>query len=278
MCVYRWRTTINLAGKDSHLGILRSSCHCKSQVLSKRVSEGTNLLIVLGPVYSDTECTSEEFPRPLDADTKKRYMMKLPDLFRRIVINRAENTTNKTSNGFGSDCLKESRFDTYDASSPSSSSAASSASSASQLCVCAVWHGMQKIFFPRSSIAVHQLSKEHRLDYRDVVNSVRSSAEQDALSVGKAEMLCMSFKRTCGDRSQNEACRFSFATALSLVRQEDVEKMTDGTPLVRFMDPAGGYWNSRLYFLVEFEHQTYSHVSGSSPMSQLAAMSRSSIS
>ena len=84
--------------------------------------------------------------------------------------------------------------------------------------------------------------------------------EQNTLPMGEslpsycaAEMLCMSLKRTCGDRSQNEACCFSFATALSLVRQEDVEEMTDGTPLVRFIGPAGGYWNSRLYFLVEFE-------------------------
>lgn len=64
---------------------------------------------VPGPVYSGTECTSEEFSRPLDAATKKRYMMKLPDLLRRIAINRVENITNKTSNGFGSDCLKEFR-------------------------------------------------------------------------------------------------------------------------------------------------------------------------
>ncbi|OJI88643.1 hypothetical protein ASPTUDRAFT_919935 [Aspergillus tubingensis CBS 134.48] len=65
---------------------------------------------VPGPVYPpDAECTFAESPRPLDADTKKRYMMKLPDLFRRVAINRVENTTNKTSNGFGSDCLKEFR-------------------------------------------------------------------------------------------------------------------------------------------------------------------------
>lgn len=73
-------------------------------------------------------------------------------------------------------------------------------------------------------------------------------------------------------------CRFSFATSLSLVRQEDVEEMTDGTPLVRFIDPAGSYWNSRSYSLVDFEQQIDSHVSGSSPLSQLAAVSRSSTS
>ncbi|RAK90911.1 hypothetical protein BO79DRAFT_215908 [Aspergillus costaricaensis CBS 115574] len=116
------------------------------------------------------------------------------------------------------------------------------------------------MYLPRMSMTVQQLSKEHRLDYRDVVNRVSSSAERDVHWEHAETGFGM------------KPCRLSFATSLSLVRQEDVEEMADGTPLVRFIDPAGGYWNSRLYFLVEFEQQIDSHVSVSLSMSQLAAV------